>query len=226
MKHIALFSFALLISSLLISQEIAVVRDAGLWAGIGVGKRITKDFQAEFNQELRLYHNCTKIDDCISDLGIDYSINRNFSIGANGRYTYNIKRDEVIENDLRYGFDMNYKARLGLRFKLFCRARYSKEYFDAFNKISQEKLTETDFRYRLKLEYQYNGMHSLYTSGEIFRTTDKLRDPYFSKIRCFAGDEIRIQSGVLNLAIGYELQNKISYRTSFVFMAISYTLKL
>ena len=210
---------------LAISQELAVVRDAGFRVALGVDKRFTKDLSVDFNQELRFYHDFSKTDDCISDLGISYSVNKNISFGIGGRYTYNIKRDETVENDLRYSFDISYKSRLSQHVVIKCRLKYDKEYFGVFAKSNPDVLFETDFRYRLRMEYKLNGANSLYASGEVFRKTEKLRDPYFSKIRCFAGDEFKLKPGVFDCALGYEWQNKISYDASFFFIAVAYTFK-
>jgi hypothetical protein len=63
---------------------------------------------------------------------------------------------------------------------------------------------ETSYRNRIKLGWNNFRNHNYYTSAEIFRLIKKSRDPYYSKYRLFAGDDISVGKNDIDVAFGFE----------------------
>jgi hypothetical protein len=226
MKKAIIIMFYLLISNSIFSQQIKVTRDFGYWAVVNIQKKLSKDFEINLEQQLRLYTNATTIDDYILDFGSKYKMNKNFKLGANIRYIYNKKRWNETENNSRYNLDLNYKGNISTKLKLYYRLRYQK---DITNVLSETQMTNVNFssiRNRIKIGYKINKNNRLYFSGEIFRSMEIFKSPYFNKTRFYLGNVIKTKIGDFNCSFGYEQEINTDYPLSFFFLKTVYTLKL
>ena len=148
-------------------QENKVVSDLGLWTEIKLEKKFLKDFRFNVSQHLRLNNNITDFDDYISEIGLVYNINKNFAIGANGRYTRNKKYSGLVENDYRYDLDFRYERKLSKRLKLFYRLRYQKEFYGSGVFYEEINYYESEVRNRIKLRWKLNETSVLWFGGDI-----------------------------------------------------------
>ena len=206
-KHSKIF-FTCIALSLVVSttnaQEVAVTNDIGSWLTAGFEKKLYKGFKLEFEQELRLFKNFTKIDDIISNIEFSYKINKNFSIAAGGRYTYDMDYLNNFQHDLRYNLDFSYQIKLSSVIRLGYRLRYQNEYLNCFRSREIDNLQEIKFRNRIKLEYYHKQANKFYFSAEIFRLHKIFRLPYFSNIRLFIGDKYSFGKHSLDISLGFQ----------------------
>lgn len=207
----------------LVAQEYKVTSDLGLWTELKITKSFLKDFSISASQQFRLNEDFAEPDDWISELGVGYKINKNFSLGANGRYTKNYKYNEPVQNDYRYNFDVKYDGKLVTNLKLYYRLRYQKEFYG--NSVGNQFLHyyETAFRHRIKLGWKKSELHTFYSSAEIFRLTKKTREPFYSKYRLWLGDDFVLKPGTLDAALGIERQLNDENPYSYFLLKLKYS---
>lgn len=188
------------------AQETKVTRDLELWTELTIKKEIFKKVEISTSQHLRFFENAGALDDYIAELGVLHLINKNFAIGANGRYTKDNKHNGLSEDKYRYDFDFRYDTNLSNNLKFYYRLKYQKEFYNSsvFNKFLN--YYETTFRHRGKVAWKKNDKHRFYSSIEIFRLTKKSRDPYYSKYRFFLGDNFSAKVGDIDFSVGIARQ--------------------
>lgn len=220
---ITIFTFFVRYST---AQEFKVTSDLGLWTEITLSKEILNDFTLSTNQHLRLNRNFKNLDDWITEIGLEYKIDKNFALGADARYNKNYHYNEPAQNDYRYNFDLNYDGRIATNFKIYYRIRYQKEFYG--NSVFNEYLDyfESTFRHQFKLKFDKNDRSKIYGSAEIFRQTKKAGKATFNKYRVWIGDEITLFSEVLNLAFGYEHQLNNANPYTYYLVRIKYEISL
>ncbi|QGY44896.1 DUF2490 domain-containing protein [Maribellus comscasis] len=192
------------------AQEEKTVRDLNLWTEVKLEKKIVKGLYLSAGQHLRLFKDFTQVDDYITELELEYKINKNFTLGAAGRYTKNRHYDDIVENDYRYDFYLGYDGKLSPKTKLYYRFKYQKEFYGSGVFDPHLHYYETTFRNRIKIGWELNDNHRFYSSAEIFRLSKKSREPFFDKYRIFIGDDILTGFGEFDLAAGldHELNTK------------------
>lgn len=93
-RHTLIFVFLVMVfvncHKPLLAQQYKVISDLGLWTERKITKFFLKDFSLGASQQFRLNEDFSEPDDLISEIGVGYKINKNFSLGANGRYTKTI----------------------------------------------------------------------------------------------------------------------------------------
>lgn len=226
MKKLPLILFYLVFYNNLFSQQIKVVNDIGFWGGINIEKKLSKDFEINLEQQIRLHTNATEIDDYIVDFGGKYKMNKNFKFGANLRYVYNNKRLEDAENNYRYNLDLLYKGKLISKLKLYYRFRYQHEYVYPSSVYPITNIHYSGIRNKIRIQYRANDQNDIYISGELFRLLQIYREPYFKKIRFYVGDNLKTKIGRFNLSLGYEQEINTNHPLSFFFIKAKYTLEI
>ena len=162
MKIVTIIILYLIFSKTLFSQQIKVTRDIGAWGGVTIEKEISRGFKINLDQQLRFYTNATKFDDYIIDLGGKHTMNKNFKLGANLRYTYNAKRWKNSENNYRYNLDLKFKSNLTRKLKLHYRLRYQQEYVNLFTEYHSTNIHYSGVRNKLLIQYKANKKNEFY----------------------------------------------------------------
>jgi hypothetical protein len=208
------------------AQEQKVVRDLTLWTEIKLTKSIVRDLQFSVSQHFRFNHNISGFEDYIAEAELEYSINKNFSIGTNGRFTKNEHYDQTIDNEYRYDLYFGYDTKILPKVKIFYRLKYQRGFYGSGVFNDYLNYNETTYRNRLKLGWEVHDHHRLYTSAEVFRLRKQSRDSYFSKYRVFLGDDIPTRIGVFDAAFGMEQQlHNLHPLTCYIFkIAYQFTL--
>ena len=65
-----------------ISHTIQTKQDFGIWIGFRLEKDLPKKFDISLEQQVRTWRNTTRIDQYLVDLGLKYSINKNFTLST------------------------------------------------------------------------------------------------------------------------------------------------
>jgi len=207
-------------------QEVQVIRDCGLWGGITVEKKISKNFELNLEQQLRSYNNSTQLDDYILDLGGKYKLNKTIRLGLNLRYTYDASRWDEADNEFRYNLDFLVKYNITDFLQFNYRLRYQQCFTELF---ASEGLYENQFsavRNRVKLDFELSRIQTFYGSAELFRMMEPFHTPCFNKLRFFLGDEIDLKKNSLDIALGMEKDLQSTYQYTFFFISTFYKFRL
>jgi hypothetical protein len=227
MKKLGIVILFLIFSNALYSQEIKVVQDFGVWTAIDIEKKFGENVRINLEQQLKLHTNATKLDDYIIDAGLRYKLNKNFSLGANLRYTYDQKRWRSPENNYRYNLDFIYSGKLTDKLTIGYRLRHQHEYIDLFRENSQHKRNCYGIRNKVQMKYKLNKKNEMFFAFELFRLIETYREPYFNKFRIYFGDEYKTKKfGKIALSFGYEQELNDTYPLSFYFVKTNYTFRL
>lgn len=229
MKRLVVLLLLLLIStSPLFSQQIKVTRDFGVWLAVEFKKEISSRFDLSLMQQIRTFKNAAELDDYVFDLGLRYSINKEFDIGGDLRYTYNKKRVSYRENNFRYNLDISFKKKIMPKLDLRYRMRYQKEYVDFLSYFwdpSPSDIYSIHIRNKAKLTLKVNKKNRLFFSSEIYRLTQKHRAPFFNKFRLYLGNEMKTSIGVFNYSIGFQKELDSIYPYSFILFKTIYVIR-
>jgi hypothetical protein len=228
MKRLVVLLLSITLTSPLFSQQIKVTRDFGVWLGVDFKKEISSRFDLSLMQQIRTFKNAAELDDYVFDLGLRYSINKEFDIGGDLRYTYNKKRVSYRENNFRYNLDISLKKKIIPKLDLRYRLRYQKEYVDLLSYLWDpiaSDIYSIQIRNKAKLTLRVNKKNRLFFSSEIFRLTQKHRAPFFNKIRLYLGNEMKTSIGVFNYSVGFEEELGSSCPYSFILLKTVYVIR-
>lgn len=151
MKRKILFILSTLLSSVVIAQT-----DLGMWGGIAIEKEISKRFEFQAEEEIRLKNNITEVNSLLTELGFTYKPNKYYRLGLSYRFTYytdgSLGNRLTLSNEARYKVeDVSFTYRLNLQ--------------QDFN--TQDPI-EYKIRNRLGIDYKINKHWEIGTAAELF----------------------------------------------------------
>jgi len=226
LKQLLLFFFtAFIFNNNAIAQQLTKVRDVGLWIGLKVKYQFKKDFELSVAQDLRLFESLTQVSKANSEIGFKYTINKNFSIGTDARYSHDRKKDNSYGQDFRMNYDFMVKFKVANKLKLKFRIRYQHLHENLLNlKKYKRDARVNNFRSRIGLDYSIKK-HQPFLSFELFRQFEVSRKPHFNKFRIKAGDEVDWNKHEIKYSIGYERDLGLAHPLHYIFASIYYTLE-
>lgn len=74
-----------LIGLVLSFRSLSQTKDAGLWADLGMSKELTDRLEFSLSPEIRLDENLSRWSRCFADAGLEYKMNKRFSMGGTYR---------------------------------------------------------------------------------------------------------------------------------------------
>lgn len=208
----------------LFTQEINTVRDLGIWAKAGFNYKFNKNWDAGFSQSVRTFDNAIRVERLISDLHVDYQINKNFGLRAGGRYSYDRKKNLAFTHDFRYHLDFKFKTDLTQQLKVEYRLRYQHSYQNLFTFVPNSK-QKYNLRNRALISYALEK-HEVYFSAEVFRAFTFNQQPYFNNLRLNLGDELKHGKNKIGYALCYQVELNEEDPLHFFFVTLEYTLRL
>jgi len=222
------FVFLLLLLNVvlpLLAQETKVVSDLHLWTGVQLEKTFAKDWTVSLGEELRFKHDISEINNYFTELGIRYTINKNFALQGNYRFTRDRKQDQSYENLSRYNFDLRYKGKLDFM-TIKYRLRYQKEVED-FKMADQNIPYERYLRHRLTIVPNKVKFVDPYVSGELFQLFMPTRYPRFEYIRLLLGLKYEMdKAGEIKAAFGFNRELGSTQPAMIYVIQLNYTYKL
>ena len=174
----------LLESGSIYAQETKVVKDFRVWTGVKVEKKLGKSWEVSLEEEMRFQKDASEIASYFTQAGIDYRINRNFTIDGRYRFIQNQKKDGSFETRSRYNLDLKYKTSFYF-ISVHARLRYQKE-VESMDLLNNRIPYEKYMRYRAEIRYELMKDLTPFVSAELFQA-HRLHDyPDLEQVR-FAG---------------------------------------
>ncbi len=206
------------------AQEVKVVQDLNLWTGVALEKSFLKDWTISIKQELRLEKDVSQINNVFTQVGIEYDINRNFSLEGKYRYIRNRKSDGAYENNSRYNADFKYKGEIS-HFTINYRLRYQKE-VESMRVFNTREPYEKYLRQRITVNYDKLKLVRPYISAEIFQHYELYEFSYYDQLRILAGIRYEPKDiGQFNFVYGFDRElNTVLPCTCFI-IKVYYTYK-
>ena len=218
---IYIFPVLIFLSNGILAQETKVVKDFELWSGVEIEKSIKKDWNIHFKEEIRLQKDASQINTIFSQLGIDYRINKNFSLEGRYRYIKNQNKLGIYEDHSRYSLGIDYKGALR-NFSIKYRLRYQKK-VESLKLLDNNELFEKNVRNRITVEYKRFKNIKPFISAELFQLHQLYETPKFDFIRYQAGlsyDVGPIGKFKVSYGIERELEDALPF-TNFI-LSINY----
>lgn len=182
------------ISSALFSQS---QKDAEVWTGVKINKRITENVLLRIRQEVRINDNASSMKNGFVDVGVHYGLNKYLKITGNYRYINDGKGffDHRAYTDLR----LRYKAK---PFAFSFRSRFQHETQITEKGTKQEVLNRNKFQITFDLDKKV----SPFISSEVYYDYYK---SMVKKLRYTVGFDLDLKNR-MELALFYRLQREIN----------------
>ena len=200
MKRILLAFWVSTLTLIWFEQAAAQDTDFGTWLSFELTKEITKKFDLEFEEEIRIAEKFSEINRLSTSIGGSYSVNKYLKGGAGYTWIYRHDiKDQLWENRHRYYIYLTAKRELG-RIKLSLREKFQSTYYDA--SIPGFDYSPVNYlRSRLQADWDLKGNKTTpYVSAEMHY---QLNNPEGNEI-----DNMRY-----TLGIDFPLNNKFNLDT-------------
>jgi hypothetical protein len=186
-KTILLLSVLIVLAGLASKKVLAQVNDYGTWLAFDVSKEISKKFNLEFEEEVRIFQQFSEISRFATSLGGSYSFNKFLKAGAGYTWIYRHDvNDSYWDNRHRYYFQLTGKFEIK-RWAFSLRERFQSTYIDK-DIIGFDFSPENYLRSRLQVVWDAkNSKLEPYASAEIIY---QLNNPDGNKV-----DNIRYTLG-------------------------------
>ncbi|MBI3510518.1 MAG: DUF2490 domain-containing protein [Bacteroidetes bacterium] len=186
MKRILL---PILLSFLFVTNSIAQTEDFGSWMTFSFNKKIVKNFDFNFDQELRLKNNLQSVNLTYTNIGVTYKFNKYFRISPVYRFIDKNKGNDSWGIRQRAYVDLIFKYKLG-KFSFGYRARLQSEWRSWGYASDLGNVPELYERNMFKVAYAATASLSPYVASELRFQYRNPRIPYhngFDRSRFYAG---------------------------------------
>ncbi|MGE0562512.1 MAG: DUF2490 domain-containing protein [Flavobacteriales bacterium] len=155
------------VSGLLICLQVsAQVNDAGLWLNVGLEKKITQKFSAQFSHALRYNENISELGTSFSEIGLSYKIIKPLTFNVVYRFAQKKRVDDFYSNRHRYAFNVVYRLKIH-QFKLNFREQYQSSYKD-IGTSETGSIPTNHFRSKITIAYDLEKKYTPFISYELF----------------------------------------------------------
>ena len=207
------------------AQTLAPTQDIGAWIGLDVAYGINKwTFSVE--NQARTHRNAIELEEYLAEIGVFHDLTESVKIGGNLRYSYARNSTLDFRHNIRYNVDVLYKKKLHKKLSWNSRLRFQHRYTDLFN-FNPEYEIDSKLRFKTGVKWNPNKKNTLYFTSEIFRSYTPYTKGVFDVFRFKIGDELRLNTNELDLAIAYQIDtgNELAYHFLFVKIAYSFRFK-
>lgn len=163
--------FAIILSS----TSHAQIDDIGIWSGITLQTKITRQLEVSLTEQLRLKNDATRINLFLSDIGLDYEISKKLKVGFHYRYIKS-NQENYFSNRHRFYGDLAWKEKVKF-FSITLRERVQEQYSDYYSSETG-KIPVWELRSKLTVKLDLDKKYSPYLSGEIFYLLDNESNEY------------------------------------------------
>jgi len=203
------------------AQDTKVTSDLEQWTSVGISKKINKHWKISLDQEMRFSKDVSQFDMYFADLGLDYKINKHFTLGANYRFYQNKNLEGIFDTQHRWSTDISYKQKIN-RFTLAYRLRFQNKDEDFFTDASINNLY--NLRNKFSVDYNIKGFKfDPFLDVELYRQIQDVRATALSKLRWTLGVDYSLKS-LGELKLFYRLDNELnqSYNKNTYIVGVGY----
>ena len=155
------------------SHCLAQIDDVGLWMGVTLQSKFARKLEGSLTEQLRLSNDITRINLLLSDLGLDYSINKKLKVGLHYRFI-NSNKDNYYSKRHRFYADITWKEKV--KFISFTLRERIQEQFSDYNSSETGKIPEWVLRSKLTAKIDLDKKYSPYVSFEMFYLIDNAKE--------------------------------------------------
>jgi len=162
------------------------IDDVGLWTGVKVTKKVTREFDISVNPEYRFNHDVTTLDAFLADVGLEYEIIKSVRLSLHYRFI-NSNRENYYSKRHRLYADLSYRYKLK-DFTFLVRGRIQEQYAD-INSSEFGKYPVWTIRSKIAVRYDFGEKYVPYVSGELYYLLKDVTeaDKIFTRNRYEAG---------------------------------------
>lgn len=189
------------------AQKTAVISDLEMWNSFSISKKISKKWKVSLNEELRFTKDISRFDVFLTEVGVDYKLNKHFGAEVGYRFYQNKNSEDVFVSQHRLSVGVTYKQKID-RFTVGYKIQLQNKDEDEF---LSAKLTDRAFSLRNKLSVDYNINHfkaDPYMEVELFRRYESGVDAYFNKVRWTMGTSYPITKKS-DIQLFYRIENEL-----------------
>ncbi|MBL0342141.1 MAG: DUF2490 domain-containing protein [Bacteroidetes bacterium] len=176
--------------------------DAGIWVGVNLEKKISKQLSAHVTQEFRFNENWSELGAFFTELSGEYRLSKAFSIAAGYRFINKRNLDDSYSKRHRFIAEANARKKFG-NVNAALWVSYQSQYKD-YTSSAEGQVPDNYLRTRLKLKYDLNKKYAPFISGESFFYMNRPDGILFNNYRLVCGAE-------------YEFSKKSSVEAAFIF---------
>ncbi len=204
-----------------------VFKDAGMWNTLSFKHKINKKFDLLITEEFRLKENFSQVNLTYTELGLEYSYNKNIKTSVTYRTIQKFQYDNPLSYRNRVQWDIGLKKSYG-KFGINYRHRLQLEVKD-YNTSENGHYREWFSRHKIGIKYEINNKWSIALSGEYRMQLSDPRSPEynlgFHRQRYQAGFTYKINSKQ-DFGIYYLYQNEFTIKnlTDIYILGIEYSI--
>lgn len=137
----------------------------GLWAGIGVNKKLTKKFSLDLKAQSRIVDNFSYTQSYLAEAGLSYKLRKHWNVAGYYRFISKRKNETSnFKNRHRFYADLSYDNKIGA-IKFENRVRYQYQFKDNDGEIGFDK---SYIREKIEIAYPNKSNFTPYLSGDLF----------------------------------------------------------
>jgi len=205
-----------------------VFKDAGMWNTLSFKHKINKKFELLITEEFRLKENYTQVNLTYTDLGLEYSYNKNIKTSIAYRTIQKFQYDNALSYRNRIQWDIGLKKNFG-KFGINYRHRLQVEVKDYYTSENGH-FNEWFSRHKIGGKYEINNKWSITVSGEYRMQLNDPRSPEynlrFHRQRYQAGFTYKINSKQ-DFGMYYLYQNEFAIQnlTDIYILGVEYSIE-
>jgi hypothetical protein len=209
--------FVVLLFFSLPSLTFSQVNDAGMWYSLGLEKKLSQKFSAEFGAELRMNENFAEAGTYYTEAGIGYRVNKVVSVSAGYRFIQKRRVEDTYSTRHRFLINLNMRHKIEM-FSFAGRVRYQSQYSDV-NSSEVGKIPDNYIRTKLTAKVDLEKRYTPYFSYEAFFHVNRPEGALYDNYRIAVGIEYEF-SKKSAIDLGYMIDREINVSdpwTNYVF---------
>jgi len=195
----------------LLSNTYSQVNDAGLWLSLNIEKKINKKWSLGISQEFRYNENITELGTILTEIGVNYRINKTIRVSGNYRFANKLLIDNTYNQRHRFFADINLRKKVN-SFQFSYRARIQNQFKDLRSR-SDEAVFMYYLRNKISASYNFNKKWNTFFSIENY-TPLNVENYFTDNVRYSIGTEYSINK-FNSLELFYLIQKEYNVNNPF-----------
>lgn len=166
------------------------VDDASLWLGVNLEKKLNKNIQLNFTNQIRYDRNLSRYRMGYQDLGIEYRLLKFLYVQGDYKFIHRQLLDESFSLRHQMNLSLLFKKKFG-SWLITYKNRWQWQYNDVYSS-ADGKIPQIVNRNKISLKYQYNKRIKLFGSGELNYILKPVQDESWDRYRTSLGLEYQL----------------------------------